>query len=92
MSPDPAAGDPGAGPGPERDDRTLAQSARVRELQRRMTMVFSSVFIVIGLVMIGVTAARGGGIGYVIGALFTALGGGRLKLALRKPPGQGNGA
>ena len=60
---------------------------RIRAFQRRFTIVFSCVFIVIGFVMIGITVARGGGhsIGYVIGALFTALGAGRLKLERRKP-------
>ena len=65
------------------DDRRQAEASRVKEFQRRSTIVFSSTFIVVGLVMIGITAARGGGIGLVIGALFTALGAGRLRLALR---------
>ena len=65
------------------DDRRQAEASRVKEFQRRSTIVFSSIFIVVGLVMIGITAARGGGIGLVIGALFTALGAGRLRLALR---------
>ena len=67
-----------------RDDRRQAEASRVKEFQRRSTIVFSSVFIVVGLVMIGITVARGGGIGLVIGALFTALGAGRLRLALRR--------
>lgn len=60
---------------------------RVKNFQRYSTIVFSSVFIVIGLVMIAITSAHGGGtIGYILGALFTALGAGRLRLALRKRP------
>ena len=67
----------------DRDDRRSAEAGKVKEFQRRSTIVFSSVFIVVGLVMIGITMARGGGIGLVIGALFSALGAGRLRLALR---------
>ena len=69
----------------DRDDRRSAEAGKVKEFQRRSTIVFSSVFIVVGLVMIGITASRGGGfgIGFVIGALFSALGAGRLRLALR---------
>lgn len=68
-----------------RDDRRSAEASKVKEFQRRSTIVFSSVFIVVGLVMIGITVSRGGGfsIGYVIGPLFSALGAGRLRLALR---------
>ena len=72
-------------PGPGRPE----PSDRVKAFQRRSTIVFSCLFIVIGLVMIGITTARGGGIGYIVGALFTALGAGRLKLALRRPGGSG---
>ncbi len=78
-----------AGSGPPR-----SPAERVRALQRAWTVVFSCIFIVIGFVMIGITVARGGGIGYVIGPLFTALGAGRLRLALRRPgdgPGAGRG-
>ena len=67
----------------DQDDRRSPDASRVKEFQRRSTIVFSSVFIVVGLVMIGITTARGGGIGFVIGALFSALGAGRLRLALR---------
>jgi hypothetical protein len=68
----------GGGPGPG------SGGGRVKEFQRASTVVFSCIFMVIGLAMIGVTASRGGGMGYVVGALFTALGAGRLRLALRK--------
>ena len=77
----------------DRPPRTPGE--RARALQRVWTIAFSCVFIVIGFVMIGITVARGGGIGYVIGPLFTALGAGRLRLALRRPgdgPGTGTGA
>ena len=65
------------------------QQQRVRELQRKMTIVFSVLFIIIGFVMLVVTAQRSGGIGYLIGALFVGLGGGRLKMALNSRPGRG---
>jgi hypothetical protein len=43
--------------------------------------VFAVVFVGIGVALIVVTAARGGGaVGYVIGLLFIALGAGRLYL------------
>ena len=43
--------------------------------------VFAVVFVGIGVALIVVTAARGGGaFGYVIGLLFIALGAGRLYL------------
>jgi hypothetical protein len=48
---------------------------------RGATALFGFAFIGIGIAMIGVTAARGGGaFGYVIGLLFAALGAGRLYL------------
>jgi hypothetical protein len=50
------------------------------------TRVFSVVILAFGLVILGVTLANGGGpasTGFVLGALFVALGGGRLYLALR---------
>ncbi len=65
------------------DDRRSAEASKVKEFQRRSTIVFSSVFIVVGLVMIGITTARGGGTGFVLGALCGAPGAGRLRLALR---------
>ena len=47
-------------------------------------VVFASLFIVIGVTLLAVTAANGGGVlGFVLGALFVALGAGRLTL-LRK--------
>ncbi len=47
--------------------------------------VFGLLFIGIGIALIVVTAARGGGIGYLLGALFVAAGSGRLYLLLRGP-------
>jgi hypothetical protein len=42
--------------------------------------LFAMIFMGLGLAMIAVTAARGGGIGLLLGALFVALGLGRLYL------------
>jgi hypothetical protein len=43
--------------------------------------VFAVVFVGIGIALIAVTAAHGGGaLGYLLGVLFTALGAGRLYL------------
>jgi hypothetical protein len=50
---------------------------------RAAVAVFAVVFTGLGLVMIAVTAARGGGIGLLLGALFVALGVGRLYLLRR---------
>jgi hypothetical protein len=44
---------------------------------------FAVLFTGLGLTMIVITAARGGGIGLLLGALFVALGLGRLYLLLR---------
>jgi hypothetical protein len=46
----------------------------------RMVSVFAVVFIVLGIALVVQTARGGGGVGYLIGALFVALGLGRLYL------------
>jgi hypothetical protein len=51
---------------------------------RTAIVVFAATFIVIGVTLLAVTAANGGGVlGFVLGALFVGLGAGRLTL-LRK--------
>jgi hypothetical protein len=51
------------------------------KLLRGANAVFAVTFIGIGIALIVVTAANGGGaIGYVLGVLFAALGAGRLYL------------
>lgn len=50
---------------------------------RSSVAVFAAVFIVLGIALIARTAVAGGGIGYVIGVLFLALGAGRLYLLRR---------
>lgn len=57
-----------------------------RELYRGSTRVLSTVMLVLGIVMLVSTLARGGGIlsiGVVMGLLFTLAGAGRLYLSLR---------
>ena len=52
---------------------------------RRSIYVFSVLFVVIGLTLLVVTAAHGGGLtGYVLGALFIALGIGRIQLERKR--------
>lgn len=54
------------------------------------TLVLNGALIVLGLVMLVLALARGGGplaLGTVVGVLFAALGAGRLWLALRGAPG-----
>jgi hypothetical protein len=50
--------------------------------------MFSIVFIGIGIALLAVTAAHGGGVvGFMLGALFVALGAGRLTLERRRRNG-----
>jgi hypothetical protein len=50
-------------------------------LYRSATALFGVVFLAIGIALLVVTAAHGGGlVGYVMGVLFAALGVGRLYL------------
>lgn len=52
---------------------------------RRAVLAFSVVFVGIGLALLLVTAANGGGVvGFVLGALFVALGAGRFTLERRR--------
>ena len=47
-------------------------------------VVFALVFVAIGIALLVVTAANGGGVlGFVLGALFVALGAGRLALLVK---------
>ena len=47
---------------------------------RAVVTVFALTFVGLGFALLVVTALRGGGVGLVIGALFVALGAGRLYL------------
>ncbi|MGB2954140.1 MAG: hypothetical protein WBB74_12225 [Gaiellaceae bacterium] len=55
-----------------------------RELYRAGVVGFAVLFIGLGIALIAVTATRGGGVGYLLGALFVALGFGRLFLIRRR--------
>ena len=51
---------------------------------RAGVVAFGVTFVGLGIALVAVTAVRGGGVGYVVGPLFVALGVGRLYLALRR--------
>jgi len=52
---------------------------------RRSIFLFSGVFVLIGLALLVVTAINGGGlVGFVLGALFVALGVGRIQLERKR--------
>jgi hypothetical protein len=52
---------------------------------RRAVYVFAAVFVVIGLALLAVTAAAGGGVvGFALGGLFVALGVARITLERRR--------
>lgn len=50
---------------------------------RASIVIFATIAIGLGVAMIVVTAFRGGGVGLLLGALFVALGAGRLYLLRR---------
>jgi hypothetical protein len=52
----------------------------VRTGYRNATLIFGLVAIGLGIAILVQTARHGGGLGYVIGVLFVALGAGRLYL------------
>jgi hypothetical protein len=52
---------------------------------RRAIFVFSALFVVIGVTLLAVTAAAGGGaVGFLLGGLFVALGVARITLERRR--------
>ena len=58
-----------------------------RDVHRLATLVLSAVMLVLGLAILAVTLANGGGplaLGILLGVLFTAAGGGRLYLTWRR--------
>jgi hypothetical protein len=56
-------------------------------LYRGATALFAVAFLGIGIALLVVTVARGGGlVGYLMGVLFTALGVGRLYLLRMRTP------
>jgi hypothetical protein len=56
----------------------------MRDMYRGMTALFGLAAIGIGIAIVVQTARHGGGVGYVIGILFAALGAGRLYLLRRR--------
>jgi hypothetical protein len=56
----------------------------VRGSYRAATAVFGLVAMALGVALVVETAILGGGIGYVLGVLFFAVGAGRLYLLVRK--------
>jgi hypothetical protein len=52
---------------------------------RALVAVFGVLAMGVGIAILVETAIQGGGVGYVIGALFLALGAGRLYLLRRRP-------
>jgi hypothetical protein len=52
---------------------------------RGAVAAFAVIFIGLGTAMLVLTAARGGGAGFLFGALFVALGAGRLYMLRRGP-------
>ncbi len=56
----------------------------MRSAYRIGVALFSIAFVGIGVALLVVTAVHGGGIGYVLGALFVAAGAGRLALLRRE--------
>jgi hypothetical protein len=53
---------------------------------RRAVLAFSAVFVGIGVALLAVTAVNGGGtVGYLLGALFIALGVARFSLERKRP-------
>jgi hypothetical protein len=53
-------------------------------MYRDLVSAFGLIAIGLGVALIVETAIKGGGVGYVIGALFIGLGAGRLYLLRRK--------
>jgi hypothetical protein len=54
----------------------------------RLALVFSAVFVCVGVALVVQTARVGGGVGYLLGVLFVALGIGRGYLSLSKKGGR----
>ncbi|HEY0345490.1 MAG TPA: hypothetical protein VGC59_12615 [Solirubrobacteraceae bacterium] len=58
-----------------------------RDIHRRATLVLSAVMLVLGLAIVVVTLANGGGplaLGILLGVLFAGAGGGRLYVTWRR--------
>jgi hypothetical protein len=58
--------------------------AKGRLMHRNAVQLLGIVMIGLGVTMVAITVARGGGVGILLGALFIAAGAGRLYLLRRK--------
>jgi phosphotransferase system glucose/maltose/N-acetylglucosamine-specific IIC component len=56
----------------------------MKQLQRRTTLAFGAVAVMLGIAIVVQTAREGGGVGYLIGVMFAALGVGRIYLLRRR--------
>ena len=57
------------------------------KLYRRAVLIFSVAFVAIGVALLAVTAANGGGaVGFLLGGLFVALGVARITLERKRGP------
>ena len=56
----------------------------MRHLQRRTTVAFGVAAVMLGIAIVVQTAREGGGVGYLIGVMFAALGVGRIYLLRRR--------
>ena len=54
-------------------------------MYRSMTQLTAALMIGLGVAMLGVTLANGGGVGILLGLLFVLAGAGRLWLVRRRP-------
>ena len=64
----------------------------VDRLYLTLTAAFGAIICLVGIAMVVLTLARGGGplaVGFVVGVLFALLGAGRLFLAVRSRPRSG---
>lgn len=82
-----------ASPGPHAARERAGRGTTIRSVQRARlasTVVLNAALLVLGLIMLVLALARGGGalaLGTVVGVLFAALGAGRLWIALRGDAG-----
>jgi hypothetical protein len=71
-----------------RDGDRIPSGGVSMDWYRRAVIVFGAVFVVIGVAILVVTAANGGGVvGFVMGGLFVALGVARIQLERRRGGG-----
>ena len=56
----------------------------MKQLQRRTTVAFGVAAVMLGIAIVVQTAREGGGVGYLIGVMFVALGVGRIYLLRRR--------